>query len=274
MDRKLIASMARRASRLLAWPGLIVLCGCVFDNARRTTTDVGMVAASAYVFRGQIMNDSPVLQASTAVGLPAKSGGTTTVFAWGNLDLDDDVGNAWFDSGHAGEFTEIDLTARHTESFGGVDVTAGLTYYSWANGEMFRFAPFPSTSEVFARIGGEVIGLRPAVTLHYDIDEVEGLYVRGDVGRPFQLGRGVSLDVLAWLGWSDEDHSLWLYRTASSGFADVGLQARIVFDLDEVTTLHVGVAGSTILDDELRNWFHTRVGADNGWVELGLAWRF
>ncbi|HEX5054585.1 MAG TPA: hypothetical protein VFZ65_22605 [Planctomycetota bacterium] len=246
----------------------------MFDSDRRATADVTLRAASSYVFRGQVMTDYPVLQAGTQVDLPTRGGGGTTFAALGNLDLTDRVGRAWFGPDHAGEFTEIDLSVRHTRSFGPVEVAAGLVHYSWANGEQFRFVPFPPTSEVFATVGGALLGFRPAITAHYDIDEVHGLYVRADVGRSFDLGGKTSLGLLGWIAWSNAQHSEWLYRTNGSALADAGLEARVTFDLDEVTALHVGISGSTIVDDGLRDWFSTRIEADNVWLDIGLTWRF
>jgi len=98
--------------------------------------------------------------------------------------------------------------------------------------------------------------------------------VRVDLGHGFELSRDVRIDVRGWLGWSDEDHSSWLYRTASAALADAGLEARLSWQLDVVTTLECAIAGSTIVDDELREWFLPRVDADTVWFEIGVAWRF
>jgi hypothetical protein len=233
-----------------------------------------MRIASAHVFRGQTMTENAVFQPSIAVGLPSKLGGSTTFRAFGNLDLTDHAGQAWFDDGHAGEFTQIDLTASQTLRLGPADVTAGLIQYTWANNSTFPFVPFPNTGEVFVQVAAEWAGLRPAITLHRDIDEVEGLYARADLSHDLLLSRDVRLQIAAWLGWSDDEHGRWLYRTATSGLADAGLEARLCFDLDPVTSLQVTAAGSTIVDDAYRQWFRPRIDADVVWFGVDLAWRF
>ena len=119
-------SLGVRDARSFAALALILPCACVFDSDRRATTDVTAAVASSFVFRGQTMTDRPVAQGTLAVNLPAKSGGTTSFRAFGNLDLDDDTGRAWMDSGHAGEFTQVELSVAHTERIGDFDVSAGL----------------------------------------------------------------------------------------------------------------------------------------------------
>ena len=76
-------------------------------SERPPTVDVKADVASAYLFRGQVMTDRPVLQPSVGVGLPARGGGTANLIAWGNLDLDDGTGESWFDGGHAGDPTHF-----------------------------------------------------------------------------------------------------------------------------------------------------------------------
>lgn len=253
---------------------LLLGSGCVFDSDRRVAVDLGARTASAFVFRGQTMTERAVAQTDTVLQLPTRDGGTGSVGMFGNLDLDDGVGDAWMDPDHAGEFTQIDLWAGWARDFGGVDVALGLRHYAWPNGESFRFAPFPSTSEVFASVGVDVLGLHPRLTMHRDIDEVDSAYVQGEVSHTVALATSAHLEMRTWLGWSDADHSRWLYRSAESAFADLGASLGVRVDLDPVTSLRVAVLGSTIVDSTLRDWFATRVDADVLWFTVGIAWAF
>lgn len=248
--------------------------GCIFQSERRPAIDVNLQAASSYVFRGQTMTERPVAQVATAVQLPTKDGGSASLGAFGNLDATDHVGTAWMDSGHAGEFTQMDLWGAYDRRIGDVDATLGYRYYSWPNGETFRFAPFPSTSEVFLRLGGELAGFRPSVAAHYDVDEVESVYLRAEVARTWDLSKTLHLELQTWLGWSDEEHSQWLYRTSKSAFADAGGSIGLGLDLDDVTSAHFAVAGSTIVDSSLRSWFSDRIDAEVVWFTAGIAWSF
>jgi hypothetical protein len=252
-------------------PALLALGGCVFTS-ERPTVDASAQVASNYIFRGQVFTDRPVLQTGLAVNVPTLGGGTTTARAWGNLDLDDSTGDAWFAPGHAGDFTEIDLSLAYAHRIDTVELAAGLIHYSWPFGDEVTFAPFPPTSEAFLRGSVEVLGLRPAVTLHWDFDEVDSLYVRGEVARSFELAAALRLALRGWIGWSDAKHSYWLYRTHQDAWADAGLGATLSWDADDVTSVYADVAGTTIVDDDLRAWFAPRIDADNVTFSLGVAW--
>lgn len=269
------SSVRIRSPRLCFVTALVVpAAGCVFTSERPAAVDVKADIASAYLFRGQVMTDRPVLQPSTAVHLPVRAGGSASFVAWGNLDLTDSTGDAWFDAEHAGEFTEIDLTASYARDIGPATLSGGVVHYTWNNGEMFPFGAFPATAELFVRADFDVEVVRPAIEVHYDIDEVEGFYVRAELAREFALTDDVVLQLQGHAGWSDEDHSLWLYRTSESSFADAALAATIVWHADEVTAMHAGVHGSTILGDDLRDWFDGRVDPDNVWFTTGVTWAF
>lgn len=263
-----------RLHRTLSISVLLLGAGCVFESERRPLVDVNAAVASSYVFRGQTFNERPVAQFDTLVQLPTKDGGSASVGAFGNMDLSDNVGDAWADGGHEGEFTQLDVLAGYGRKLGDVDLGVGVRHYSWANAETFRFAPFPSTTEVFARLGGEVLGLGASVTAHYDVDEVTSLYVRGELTRDVSLGAGWSLDGTLWLGWSDSDHSWWLYRTHEAAFADLGGSLGLRCELDDLTTARLAVSGSTIVDTQLRDWFDGKIDADVLWVTASIGWAF
>jgi hypothetical protein len=253
----------------------LALCAsCVFDSDRRPLVDASVTARSAYVFRGQTFTERPVVHVDSAMQLPAKGEGTVTVAGFGNLELSDSIGEAWGAEGHRGELTQMDLWVGYSKRIGATEVTLGARHYSWPTGEAFRFAPFPSTSEVALRVGGEVAGLGAALTAHWDIDAAGSLYARADLSRSVALSERTTLEVAAWLGWSDAEHSDWLYRTRKNALADVGVSVDVRYDLDDVTSARVGVLGSTIVDDALRDWFAPRIDADVVVASLGVAWAF
>lgn len=264
-------SVLQRCSQCLA---VLALAGCVFDTERRATTDVVLRGASAHVFRGQTMTEGPVFQPSLATGLPDRGGGTTTLRAFGNLDLTDHTGRAWFDDDHAGEFTQVDLSVAHARRIGGIDAILGAVHYTWANNETFPFGAFPNTGEVFAQVAGDVGPVRPALAVHRDVDEAEGLYVRGELSIGLPVYRSLRLTATGFLAWSDDDHGQWLYRTNTSGLADAGIEVRAAYELDAVSSLHLTAAGSTVIDDGYRDWFAPRVDAEVVWFGAELQWRF
>jgi hypothetical protein len=46
------------------------------------------------------------------------------------------------------------------------------------------------------------------------------------------------------------------------------------WDCDEVTTARLAVAGSTIVDTELRDWFDGKIDPEIVWVTASVAWSF
>ncbi|MFM1871087.1 MAG: hypothetical protein RL398_509 [Planctomycetota bacterium] len=247
---------------------------CVFDSTRRPLVDVNGTVAGKYVFRGQTFTQKPVAQVDSRLQLPTKGDGRAVLATFANLDLRDDIGTAWGADGNGGDFTQVDFVGGYAKSFGNVAAEAGVRHYQWADGDDFRFAPFPSTTEVYAQLGLEVLGGTATVSAHRDVDEADSLYLRGRFDRAFALGEDWSLEVGGWLGWSDANHSQWLYRTDSAGFADLGGSVQVAWTLDELTTARLGVHGSTIVDDDFRDWFGPRIDADVVWLTASIGWSF
>jgi len=246
----------------------------VFDSERRPLVDVQFAAASSYVFRGQTFTEKPVLQLDGLVQLPTDDGGRAQFGVFGNLDLRDDIGTAWASEGHARDFTQVDFVGGYARTFGTVEFAAGVRHYQWAFGDTFRFAPFPSTTELYAQAGVPLFGGQTGLELHQDVDEARSLYARLRHDHSVRLNDRWSLAAAAWLGWSSPNHGEWLYRTHEAGFADLGASLSLVRHLDELTTARVSLHGSTIVADDYRDWFQPRIDADVLWVTASIGWAF
>lgn len=251
---------------------MLMLGGCIFSPEQRPAMDVGANLAGAHVFRGQVMNDRAVAQGEARVQLPTRDGGAVVLRGWGNLDLREETGRAWFDDGHRGSVTQLDLSAAYARQVGGLDVAVGAVHYVWPFGERFPFRPFDATTEVFAEVAGEVLGARPALSVHHDVDDVGGFYLRARLDGRVALGKDADLELGGWLGWGDDEHNHWLWKTPRAGFTDLAGSAMVAFQLDPITRLRCGVAGSTVLDDDLRRWMRGKIDADNLWWVVGIGW--
>ena len=257
---------------------LLALCtasSCVFDSDRRPLLDAELGAASAYICRGQTFTERPVARAATVAQLPVKGGGSLALGALGILELSDSIGDAWAAEGAGGEFTQTDLWFGYTTRWAGFEGTLGARHYSWPRGAAFRFAPFPSTSEAFARIGRTALGLDVGLTLHYDFDAVGSLYSDLEAVKAWPLGDRFDLEVRAFAAWSDAEHGRWLYRRRTAGLADAGAEVALRAALDEVTSARLSVTGSSILDATYRDWFDDNgVAPDVVFATLGFVWAF
>ncbi len=253
------------------------LAGCVVAKDAQVAVDLNVEAATQYNHRGMPQNEEGVLQPEMRVGLPTADGGGLDVVTWGNLDLTDESGDAWFPDDNQGRFSEIDSTLAYSRTLGGFDVALGVVHYAILNGSEFVSGPAGSprspTTELFASVTHPVWGFDPFFELHYDIDEVEDLYLKGGVGKTIELGASVWTELSASLGWSGEDESLWNYGFPEAGFADLGASAAVFYQIDPVTTAHVKVSASTIVDSELQDWFDViGIDSENIWAAIGIGW--
>jgi hypothetical protein len=264
--------------RALALAPLACLAAaCVAAEGERAAVDLSVEAASQFNHRGMPQNENAVLQPEMRVGLPTADGGSLDVATFGNLDLTDDTGDAWFPGDNQGRFSELDFTLAYSRELGGFDIALGVEHYAILNGSEFVTGPAGSergpTTELFASASRTILGVDPFLELHYDIDEVEDLYVKGGVGASFDLGESWWTELSVAQGWSGEDQSLWNYGFPEAGFADLGASAALFYQFDEFTVLHAEINATTIVDSELQDWFDViGIESDNVWAALGIAW--
>ena len=143
-------------------------------------------------------------------------------------------------------------------------------------------APFPfatergETKELFLVISREVFWeLVPAIGIHYDFDEVDGWYFNGAVTRAFPIAEKFAADAGVSLGYSDGDQSEWNYGLNESGLADLQAAGRLSYFLDDHTTIRASVNGSTIIDEDLQDWFDLiDIAHNNLWASIGVNWGY
>ena len=78
------------------------------------SVDLSADAATQYNHRGMPQNTTGVLQPAATITLPSLSEEFMTLSAWGNLDLQDDVGATWFPDGNALRLSEIDYVGSYS----------------------------------------------------------------------------------------------------------------------------------------------------------------
>ena len=249
---------------------------CVLHRDRAVTVDADASVGSSYVFRGQTMVDGPVAQGNARVGVPLAVGGAVQIAGFANVDLTNDVGGGWFADGHAGEISEFDGIAAYAFDAGPLTIEAGAQYYGWPNASDFPFQPFPTTTQAFVRVGADVAGFAPSVTVFRDVDEVNGAdYAQAALAREVPLAKALRLELGGSLGWSDATHSLWLYRRETDGFSDLAGRAHVAWDARDWLTVRIGAPASPILDATMRGGFAGKANdADVVWFTLGVAVAF
>jgi hypothetical protein len=158
--------------------------GIVSAEEIKTSGYASVDAMSNYVWRGQKLSNSWVLQPSVGI--------TYGVFGaniWGNYDSDSKIDEG---DGH-GEFSETDFTLSYTRSMDKWTFGAGYIYYALNN--------FNDTQEFYVSAGYDVI-LKPALTVYYDFDEGNGAYILASIGHSFEVAKDVNLNLGASVGYN------------------------------------------------------------------------
>jgi hypothetical protein len=261
-----------------SWPLLVSVFtpACLFfKDEAKPAADFAVAFATQYNHRGMPMNKRGVAQPEMGVALPTKDGGNAEVRAWGNIDLNDDVGDAWFPSGHDGRFSQVEFTGTWSHTWDQSTLALGLQHYIPPFAAFFPFGPRGSTTEAFVRGSTEFLGAAPFLEIRYDYDQVDGFYFRGGSSESIPIAEGWSLELAAHLGYSSSAQSFWNYALRVPGWADLQASAAVAYALDPHTTISLTLAGVTMVDDDFRNHFDaSNLAKTNYWAALAFAWRY
>jgi len=176
--------------RMRVWTLLSAISVCA-ATARGVSLDAGIEAevglTSAYVWRGQVINDLPCLQPALLF-----SAGNFNLDVWGTLDLvaDDDT---W-------ERNRIDVRGRYAWERGIQILSAGLIAYIYHDG------PRGQSKDTWEAMLGYTVDvpLLPTAILYYDIDRIDGAYGTVSLSHSFELCRDLAaLDLDLHLGAAD-----------------------------------------------------------------------
>ena len=251
--------------------GLIGLLAMATAAAAEIETGVAVdvPVVSAYVWRGQVLNDEAVAQP----GLTGNIGGFA-VNAWSSLDLTDNQDSS-------GEFDEMDWTVSYSRTVGKFELGVGVVQYTFPNSTLETEAEdgtvvvedYPGTVEVFASVGVDV-PLAPALAVYYDVDEIEGLYAVASVGHSFELMDKVGLDLKASLGFGDADYNAGYFGLDDAALNDLVLGAALPIAVTENLSLTPSLSYMLLPDSDLEDAAEATYGEKDsvyGGATLSLA---
>lgn len=229
-----------------------VLVGMTFPRtAHAVDATVGMDVMSAYVFRGNTLNDGPVVQPALSVGNFKLSEEITlplTLGVWANMD----IGN--YDNAlDEGKFSEVDFTASYAlpTLIDKLGWSVGYCEYMYPGGaEPDREASLTFTYDTF---------LSPSLTFNYGLDGAlqDNTYIEGGLKHAFDLDP-VTLTLGGTLGYQ-------IVRGAgASGFGPLVLTASVSY---KILTASVSTVAE-VDDDVLANYDVKVVG------KLGVSYTF
>jgi len=166
-----------RALGLVVVLALFVSIGVVHAENIKTAGYASADIMSNYVWRGQKLSNSWVIQPSVGI--------TYGVFGaniWANYDSDSKIDEG---DGH-GEFNETDVTLSYTRSLDKWTFGAGYIYYALNNAS--------DTQELYLSAAYDVL-LKPSLAVYYDFDEGNGAFLVASIGHSFDVGSGLNLNL-------------------------------------------------------------------------------
>jgi hypothetical protein len=233
-----------------------VLAGSAAMAGDPPSVGLDVPVLSSYVWRGQTLSDRRVLQPSLTA---AKSG--FALNTWANYNLD---------GAYQGDFSEVDLTASYSKSVGPVALGAGVVQYLFPNQTLAvddgEDIAYPGTAEVYGSAGLPDVPLAPALTVYYDVDEIDGFYGVFAVGHAFELADKVSLAASASLGAADSDYNQGYFGVGDAALNDLTAGLALPIAVMENLTLKPSISYVYLPDSDIRDAAKAVYGEDDRWV--------
>lgn len=228
------------------------------EKALPVEVSFGADVVSRYVWRGQVLNDEPVVQPTATL---AAYGFSFNV--WGSLDTTDNAGDS-----EAGNLQEVDYTGSYSFTpFAGLDLSAGYVHYD--------FAGLDDTAEVFLTATGSCTPLSPTLSVYYDVDEVRGFYVNAGVSHEFALAEKLGLTLAASLGWGSSQYNAFYFGEERNAFNDAVLGATLSYQLLDNLSVYAYAKYAVMVEDELREAAQDSYGhGDSPLFGIGASFSF
>lgn len=227
----------------------MVLAGVVFragadEPALGSTLEVN--ALSAYVWRGQVLNDEAVLQPALTV-----TKGGFLVSTWGNYNLTDAA------TGDSGEYSEIDLTVAYTRSFGPLSLGLGSIEYLFPHQTLVASdgtgSAYPGTREVYLSAGCACGPVSPALTVYYDYDEAESFYGLFSLSYGASLCESLKLGVSGSVGYGAADYNEFYFGVSNDAFNDANVGASLTWSPCKCLSIVPAYQYTALLDSDIKD---------------------
>ena len=226
---------------------LTVVCLVVVPTmalAVQVSGDLDMRVASAYVWRGRVINDDAVFQPSVSLGL---NGWHATL--WSTWDL----AGAEPDGSR-----RVDLAGFYRAQVECHTLDAGAVGYFYPEGG----DEVDDTAEVFLGYALDSPGL-PSLTVYYDLAEIKGVYAVLGFAHSVELVKdGMALDLAVSVGAADDDYNEDVFGPAVSAVVDFTASAALTLHVRSDSLASYGVRSlllvprvktMNLVDSELRD---------------------
>lgn len=239
-------SMMSKLTVLLACAAVALpLAATAQESAAPAVSASGNITIpSAYVWRGQVAVDDPVIQPDFTI---SKNG--FSIGWWGNLNLNDNT------TGDEYEFSEHDITVSYSTScpYIGANFTLGVINFDFPNVGVISAEGntmlVNDSREAFLNIAFADVLLSPTLSINYDFKQADGFYVNLGVSHTVELVEKVSLALAANLGAADSDWGSYYFGDTDSGLNDWGVSASLPVAVTPNLTLTPAVQYVALLGD-------------------------
>ncbi len=220
------------------------------EEASPLEAELSVDAFSAYVWRGQVLNEDPVLQPQWTI---SKGGFALNVWASYNLTdkLGDDLKN---------EFSEVDLTASYTHLVGPVEFEIGVAEFLFPNQSdteesetVTNAFAVPNTREVYLSAALPDVILTPTVTVSYDFEEVEGFYAAIELSHSLEISDMIALDLAFSTGAGDEEYNKYYFGLDDMKLNDGNVSAALPVTLSESWTVTPAITYTWLWDSDVKD---------------------
>ncbi len=245
--------------RLAGWMACVLLCHVVSGVAEpepmsSLTVSLELPALSAYVWRGQTLNDEAVIQPAMSMKWRDWRLGV-----WGSFDLTDEV------TGKARRFSEVDMTLSYERAIGPVHLNGGCSEYLFPNQTAVVDATVedgiateqgkavPGTRELFLAAAwslGDTV--EPYLSLNWDISEADGWYAQVGFSGSRSWPWKAETSVAVWLGYGARNYNRYYFGVDGSAWNDAGGTLSVGLPLRGEWTLTPAVTYSALIGDEVR----------------------
>jgi len=228
-------------------PGVAFAADAPAEAKSPVSVTIDVPVLSAYVWRGQVINNEFVTQPSLTV---TKGGFSVNV-----------VNNVNFThalTAKAPELTETDLTLAYTTKIRSLATTFGWIEYQFSNQTVLdaggNVKALPGTRELFLNAGLPDLPGTPAVALYHDFDEIKGTYFVASSGYSHAFEKeGVTAAISGAVGYGTAGYNKGYFGVNSAAFNDLTLTASAAIKAADNLTLTPAVQYVSLLNRDIRN---------------------
>jgi len=208
---------------------IMVVISAAYAEETTTAGSASVDIMSNYVWRGQKLSNASVVQPSVGVTY-----GGFSANLWANYDTG------------TNEHNETDLTLDYSFPLDKLSFDVGYIYYALEGVD--------DTQEVYLAVGYDVL-LSPTLTIYYDFDQGDGVFIVASIGHSFELTDIASLNLGASGSYNGKNAVMGTDSGGDefSGFYNGELSASVGVQLTKALSIEPKIAYSFPLSSDAKD---------------------